>query len=133
MRPQIKVIALLNPADELRAQALLDTDLAGCLFEHEINEALLDGIRAVANRGEWVSRALAKHLWTQALNPTLALDPTHLSKREQKILALLARGCDNARIAAELHLADHTVRNYVSHVCQKLGMDRQTIEAHFRR
>ena len=130
VRPQAKIIALLNPADPIRVQALIATGLAGCLFQHEIGESLVDGIRAVARGDGWVSLAVFKHLGTQADHPSQPpIDPTKLSKREQKILALLGRGYDNAQIAAALQLADHTVRNYVSHVCQKLGMDRQTIQA----
>jgi len=128
IRPQAKIIAFLNPADPIRAQALLDTDLAGCLFQHEIGESLLDGIRMVARDGKWISGAVFKHVWTQANHtPQPEINISKLSKREQKILALLGRGYDNAQIAATLQLADHTVRNYVSLVCQKLGMDRQAI------
>src|SRR5215212_5054106 len=46
--PQTKVIALLNPHDRIRAQTLLTTDLAGCLFKYEIGENLVHAIRAVA-------------------------------------------------------------------------------------
>ena len=130
VRPQAKVIALFDPADPIRVEALLATDLAGCLLQQEIGETLLHGIRAVAQGGEWMSRAVFKHLFIQTLHqPQRALESAKLSKRDQKILALLGRGYDNTQIAEVLQLADHTVRNYVSNVCKKLGMDRPAIQA----
>jgi DNA-binding NarL/FixJ family response regulator len=44
-----------------------------------------------------------------------------LSKREREILALLARGLDNARIAEELFISEQTVKNYVYGIYSKLG------------
>jgi DNA-binding NarL/FixJ family response regulator len=44
-----------------------------------------------------------------------------LGKREREILALLARGLDNARIAEELFIAEQTVKNYIYGIYLKLG------------
>ncbi len=45
-----------------------------------------------------------------------------LTAREQQILSLLARGWNNAQIAAELHLDEQTVRNHIRHIYAKLGV-----------
>jgi len=45
-----------------------------------------------------------------------------LTEREGQLLRLIARGWDNARIAAEVHLQQDTVRNYVSRLYAKLGV-----------
>lgn len=47
----------------------------------------------------------------------------HLTDREHDVLRLLANGLDNHAIAARLGLSDKTVRNYVSMVLVKLGVD----------
>lgn len=44
-----------------------------------------------------------------------------LSTREQQVLYLLANGKDNLQIAEDLHLGEHTVRNYVSRIYEVIG------------
>ena len=46
--------------------------------------------------------------------------------RERELLALVARGCDNLQIAAQLGLADKTVRNSLSKLYTRLGVDGRT-------
>src|SRR5689334_18096512 len=61
--PQTKVIALLNSNDIIRLDALVATNLAGYLFKQEINESLVDMIRAVMHGATWLSRTLVEQLW----------------------------------------------------------------------
>ena len=49
-----------------------------------------------------------------------------LSEREEDVLRLLARSFSNAEIAAQLHLAEGTVRNHVSAVLEKLAVPDRT-------
>lgn len=49
-----------------------------------------------------------------------------LTPQEQRILELVAQGCTNRQIAARLYLAEKTVKNYVSNMLRKLGMERRT-------
>ena len=49
-----------------------------------------------------------------------------LTAQERKILDLLAQGLTNRQIGAEMFLAEKTVKNYVSHLLAKLGMQRRT-------
>jgi DNA-binding CsgD family transcriptional regulator len=49
-----------------------------------------------------------------------------LTPQEQRILDLIAEGCTNRQIAGELFLAEKTVKNYVSNMLRKLGMERRT-------
>jgi len=48
-----------------------------------------------------------------------------LTQRERQVLDLLARGLDNAQIAAHLQMADKTVRNHVTAVFGKLGVENR--------
>lgn len=54
-----------------------------------------------------------------------------LSDQERRILALIAEGLTNRQIANELHLAEKTIKNYVSNLLSKLGMERRTEAAVF--
>jgi two-component system response regulator DevR len=54
-----------------------------------------------------------------------------LSPQERRILHLIADGKTNRQIAGELFLAEKTVKNYVSNVLAKLGMERRTEAAVF--
>ena len=49
-----------------------------------------------------------------------------LTLQERKILDLIADGMTNRQIAEEIHLAEKTVKNYVSNLLSKLGMERRT-------
>ena len=48
-----------------------------------------------------------------------------LTRREHEILELLARGCDNAQIAAHLELSEKTVRNNITNVFDKMGVENR--------
>jgi DNA-binding NarL/FixJ family response regulator len=54
-----------------------------------------------------------------------------LSPQEERILALVADGRTNKEIGDELHLAEKTVKNYVSAMLAKLGLERRTQAAVF--
>ncbi|MFE9583125.1 response regulator [Nocardia sp. NPDC006044] len=49
-----------------------------------------------------------------------------LTDQERKLLALLGEGLTNRQIAARMFLAEKTVKNYVSRLLAKLGMERRT-------
>lgn len=49
-----------------------------------------------------------------------------LTPQERRILQFIAEGCTNRQIANELYLAEKTVKNYVSNMLRKLGMERRT-------
>ena len=49
-----------------------------------------------------------------------------LTGQERKVLALIAEGLTNRQIGERIHLAEKTVKNYVSNLLTKLGMERRT-------
>jgi len=60
-------------------------------------------------------------------NPQPEPDPlADLSAQERRVLALIAEGLTNRQIAAEMFLAEKTVKNYVSRLPAKLGMARRS-------
>lgn len=134
LSPSTKIIAVLNAQDSVRTHTLFITKLQGALFQHELDEAFLHGIRLVAAGKTWFTRSVLLQLGVperseppQDEQAEAGPSPA-LTQRDRQILACLRRGEDNAQIAATLGLADQTVRNYVSEVCKKLGVTRQALQ-----
>ena len=68
---------------------------------------------------------------TRVLDPLRHVDdaPSELAaltEREREILELIAEGLTNRQIGERLHLAEKTVKNYVSSLLAKLGLERRT-------
>lgn len=51
---------------------------------------------------------------------------SRLTERERDVVALVAEGCDNRQIAAELHLSEGTVRNRISDILAKTNIANRT-------
>ncbi len=97
----------------------LEAGARGYLLKETPAEQLADAVRKVA-RGE---RTIAPEL---ALTAFDSKDP--LTDRERQVLKLAGEGISNAEIGKRLHLADGTVRNYLSEAISKLNADNR-IEA----
>jgi RNA polymerase sigma factor (sigma-70 family) len=54
-----------------------------------------------------------------------------LSPQEERILTLVAQGMTNKEIGEELHVAEKTVKNHLSHILQKLGVARRAEAASY--
>ncbi|MCY7341382.1 MAG: response regulator transcription factor [Pseudonocardia sp.] len=97
----------------------LESGVAGYVLKDAPIEQLVDTVRRVHDGQRVVDPALAVAAWDGA-------DP--MTDRERDVLRLAADGLPNSEIAASLHLAEGTVRNYLSTAITKLGV-RNRIEA----
>jgi two-component system response regulator DesR len=90
----------------------LEAGAAGYLLKDAPAEKLAEAIRRV-------------HAGLRAVDPELAAagwdEPDPLTDRERQVLRLAGDGWSSARIAAELHLSEGTIRNYLSEAISKLG------------
>ena len=117
--------------DEALLQAVV-AGASGYLLKQIRGNDIVDAVRRVS-RGE----SLLDPVVTQRLAERLRRPPAEderlarLTGQERKILALIADGLTNRQIADELHLAEKTVKNYVSNLLAKLGMERRTQAAVF--
>lgn len=129
--PGVACLMLTSFADD---EAFLGAVLAGAsgyVLKQIRGSDLLGSIRRAA-RGE----SLLDPLLVARTRERLGRDRedgklSRLSPQERKILELIAQGKTNRAIAVELHLAEKTVKNYVSNVLTKLGMKRRTEAAVF--
>ncbi|HET7734497.1 MAG TPA: response regulator transcription factor [Nocardioidaceae bacterium] len=90
------------------------------------NRRILDAIRRTAAGQPVVDPTLTGSLLAQVRGerdePRALVD---LNERERVLLALVADGCTNKEIAARLELAEKTVKNLLSVLFRKLGVDRR--------
>ncbi|NEW56370.1 response regulator transcription factor [Nocardia cyriacigeorgica] len=124
----LRCLILTSFTDE---QAMLDAILAGAsgyVVKDIGTTDLVDAIRAVGagkslldNRA---AAALMAKLRTEAEEQKGPL--AGLTEQERKLLALLGEGLTNRQIAARMFLAEKTVKNYVSRLLTKLGVERRT-------
>ncbi|OJG08483.1 Transcriptional regulatory protein DevR (DosR) [Pseudonocardia autotrophica] len=103
---------------------------AGYLLKQVAGVDLVGAVRTVADGGSLLDpRATAAVLQRLRTGGSDAdADPRYdtLSPQEQRILGLVADGLTNRQIGATLHLAEKTVKNYVSSILHKLGFSRRT-------
>jgi two-component system response regulator DesR len=97
----------------------LESGVSGYVLKDAPIDQLVDTVRRVHAGQRVVDPALAVAAWDGA-------DP--MTDRERDVLRLAAEGLPNTDIAAHLHLAEGTVRNYLSTAITKLGV-RNRIEA----
>ena len=102
----------------------LDAGAAGYLLKDAPAEQLAQAVRRVHQGLRAVDPELAAAAWDEA-------DP--LTDRERQVLRLAAEGHAGSKIAAELHLSEGTVRNYLSEAISKLGAGNRVETARIAR
>ena len=130
--PELACLMLTSFADD---EALFDAIMAGAsgYVLKQIRGADLTGaVRAVAAGHSLLDPRTTASLMERLRGPVEPADPLEgLTDREREILALIGEGLTNRQIGERLHLAEKTVKNYVSHLFAKLGMERRTQAAVF--
>jgi two-component system response regulator DesR len=116
-RARVVVLTTFARAGYLRRA--LEAGVAGYLLKDSPSEKLASAIRSVHAGGRAIDPELAAEAWAE-------LDP--LTDRERQVLRLAGDGRSSAEIADDLHLAEGTVRNYLSEAISKLGA-KNKIEA----
>lgn len=129
----IRILVLTSYSDETTIFDAMSAGADGYLLKEINGDALVRGILDVA-----AGRIVLDPVVTQTLgrfdHPELHTDRgrlDRLSPRERSILALVAEGKTNKEIAASLGLSDKTVKNYLSHILEKLSLTRRSHAAAF--
>jgi DNA-binding NarL/FixJ family response regulator len=132
-QPDVRVIALTTFDDDEDVFAALRAGAVGYLLKDVSSARLVEAVHAAA-RGESVlhpsvaAKVVAR--FAQLPDPESAQRPqplvVPLSDRELEVLRLLADGRSNREIAADLFLAEGTVKNHVTNVLSKLGARDRT-------
>jgi DNA-binding NarL/FixJ family response regulator len=130
--PDIACIMLTSFSDD---EALFQAILAGAsgyLLKQIRGTDIVDAVRRVAAGQSLLDPAVTNRVLERLRNPPEEDERlARLTPQERKILMLIADGLTNRQIANEIHLAEKTVKNYVSNLLAKLGMERRTQAAVF--
>ncbi len=130
--PNIACLMLTSFSDD---EALFEAIMAGAsgyVLKQVRGSELLDAIQRVARGEQLLDPALTGRVLERLRNPVVPdARLESLTEQERKVLALIAEGRTNRQIGDTLHLAEKTVKNYVSNLLSKLGMDRRTEAAVF--
>jgi DNA-binding NarL/FixJ family response regulator len=130
--PEINCLILTSFADD---EALFDSIMAGAagyLLKQIKGTDLIDAVRRVAQGQSLLDpEVTARVLERLRKGPEEDERLARLTEQERKILDLIAEGLTNRQIAERMFLAEKTVKNYVSNLLAKLGMERRTEAAVF--
>ncbi|MEV4413104.1 response regulator transcription factor [Catellatospora sp. NPDC049609] len=130
--PAIKGLILTSYEDDEALFAAIMAGAAGYVLKQIKGTDLVDGIRRVAAGQSLLDPAITQRVLERIRNPQHEPDQLKsLTEQERKILAHVADGLTNRQIAAEMFLAEKTVKNYVSSLLAKLGLERRTQAAVF--
>ncbi|MQS16019.1 response regulator transcription factor [Streptomyces kaniharaensis] len=111
------IVVLTSHGRPGHLQRALSLGVRGFVTKDTPAARLAEIVRTVHGGGRYVDPEIATDALTLGGNP--------LSAREREVLGLAGDGLSTARIAARTHLAEGTVRNYMSSVLAKLGVDNK--------
>lgn len=125
--PEIACVMLTSYADDEALFAAVMAGAAGYVLKQVGAMSLVDDIRRVAAGQSLLDPALTERV-LERMQDQSGEDPllAGLTPQERRILDLVAEGQTNRQIAGTLYLAEKTVKNYVSNLLAKLGMERRT-------
>jgi DNA-binding NarL/FixJ family response regulator len=123
--PEIQCLMLTSFSDDEALFAAIMAGAAGYLLKHVHGSDLVDGVRRVA-RGESLLDPSMTATVLERLRHAPRDELDAFTDQERRILELIGEGLTNRQIGDRMFLAEKTVKNYVSHVLAKLGMDRRT-------
>lgn len=132
--PEVKCLILTAYDDDTAVSASVMAGASGYVLKDVGGARLVDAIRAVAAGRSLLDPGLVRRATTRIRERADDDDPRlgSLGLRERQILRLIADGLTNRQIGAKLGIAEKTVKNYVSSLLSKLGLERRTQAAVFQ-
>jgi DNA-binding NarL/FixJ family response regulator len=125
--PQIGCLMLTSFGDD---EALFDAIMAGAagyVLKQIRGSDLVGAVRTVAAGESTLDPDAASKVMARMRDQASKTDPlAGLTPQERKILELIGEGLTNRQIGERMYLAEKTVKNYVSALFAKLGMERRT-------
>jgi DNA-binding NarL/FixJ family response regulator len=125
--PQVACLMLTSFGDD---EALFDAIMAGAagyVLKQIRGTDLVGAVRTVARGESMLDPEAASKVLARMRDQATKTDPlAGLTPQERKILELIGEGLTNRQIGEQMYLAEKTVKNYVSALFAKLGVERRT-------
>jgi len=125
--PEIQCLILTSFSDDEALFQAIMAGASGYLLKQVKGTDLVDAVRRVAAGQSLLDPAVTRRVLERLREPPEEDEAlARLTEQERAILELIAEGLTNRQIAERVHLAEKTVKNYVSNLLAKLGMERRT-------
>jgi DNA-binding NarL/FixJ family response regulator len=125
--PTIKGLILTSYEDDEALFAAIMAGSSGYILKQVRGSDLVDGVRRVAAGQSLLDPAITARVLERIRTGAEQPDELKaLTEQERRILEYVAQGLTNHQIAERMFLADKTVKNYVSSMLAKLGLERRT-------
>jgi two-component system, NarL family, response regulator DevR len=130
--PEIACVMLTSYADDEALFAAIMAGAAGYVLKQVGGSDLVTKLQRVGSGQSLLDPALTQRVLERVQQgPKRDERLERLTPQELRILDLIAEGRTNRQIGEEMYLAEKTVKNYVSNLLAKLGMERRTQAATF--
>jgi two-component system response regulator DevR len=123
----VNALILTSYDDDEALFAAILAGAAGYLLKQVGGNDLIDSVRRVAAGQSLIDPSLTARVLERLRNgPAQQPELAALTEQEHRVLVLVAEGLTNRQIGERLSLAEKTVKNYVSSILSKLGLERRT-------
>ncbi len=132
--PQVNVLMLTSFGEEEAVMASIMAGASAYLLKNVGRSELIRAIRGVAGGQNLLDPAVTKRVMERLAQLTVKDEEREvagLSGQEKEVLALVARGSTSKEIAGKLVISEHTARNHLSRILDKLGLTRRSEAAVF--
>ncbi len=121
-----RVLFLTSSSEQEVVDDAIRSGAHGYLLKEINTQALVQGIRDVAAGRSILDPQITARVMSLLKNERTKPLIATLSPQEQRVLALIAAGRTNKEVAAEMGLAEKTVKNYLSTIFEKLHVTRRS-------
>jgi DNA-binding NarL/FixJ family response regulator len=127
LAPDVRSLVLTSYDDEEAIVAAIQAGAAGYVLKEVEGDSLLSAVRAVGSGRSLIDPVMARRViaWIEQVGEG-PRELAGLTDQQRRILELLAEGMTNKQIGERLYLAEKTVKNHVTRILAKLGVQRRT-------
>jgi DNA-binding NarL/FixJ family response regulator len=123
----VRALVLTSYDDDEALFAAIMAGASGYVLKEIAGQDLVGAVRQVAAGNSLIDPSLTARVLDRVRNgPSTVPELSDLTEQELKLLGLIAEGLTNRQIGERMFLAEKTVKNYVSSILSKLGLERRT-------